>query len=235
MVDDLVTVHRFDQRACGRSTGSSQHQTVASAVADLEALRVHCGHERWLVGGHSWGATLALCYALAHPDRVAGLVYLSGPGLADRTTARARVRAAWLARLTAAEPSQLRAAEYRLAAAADDQDAATIVARLTWLTDFANRSSAPDFTRQPLYAYPRNAVAAAALDQDRVRWLADPTLGQRLRGLQVPTIVLHGQFDPLPAEGAADLADLLPCACLELLPGWAIHPGLKTPQWSVRR
>jgi hypothetical protein len=90
-------------------------------------------------------------------------------------TRRARVRGARLARLTDAERTQLRAAEQRVAAAADDRDAATVVARLTWLTDFADRSSAPDFTRQPLYAYPRNAVVAAAPDQDRDRWLADPT------------------------------------------------------------
>ena len=82
-----------------------------------------------------------------------------------------------------------------------DATAAT-VARLLWLTDFADRSSAPDFTAEPLFAYPRNAEAAAALNQDRVRWLADPTLRRRLRKLEVPTLVLHGAHDPLPADGA---------------------------------
>jgi proline iminopeptidase len=46
MVEDLMTVHRFDQRAGGRSTGVGEGQTVADAVADLEALRAHWGHRR---------------------------------------------------------------------------------------------------------------------------------------------------------------------------------------------
>ncbi|HEY7907477.1 MAG TPA: alpha/beta fold hydrolase, partial [Thermomicrobiales bacterium] len=65
MVDDLVTVYRYDQRACGRSSGGPPHD-VATAIADLEALRAHWGLTEWIVAGHSWGASLALLYCLAH-------------------------------------------------------------------------------------------------------------------------------------------------------------------------
>jgi proline iminopeptidase len=54
---------------------------MAEAVADLEALRAHWGLPTWVVGGHSFGATLALAYALTHPDRTRGLIYLSGTGV----------------------------------------------------------------------------------------------------------------------------------------------------------
>ncbi|HJS95420.1 MAG TPA: alpha/beta fold hydrolase [Solirubrobacteraceae bacterium] len=67
-VDDLARVHRYDQRGSGRSRSAGPFD-VASFVADLDALRRHWGHERWLVGGHSWGANLALCYAVTHPHR----------------------------------------------------------------------------------------------------------------------------------------------------------------------
>jgi len=238
MLDDLVTVHRFDQRGGGRSTGTGEGQTVAGAVADLEALRRRWGHRRWMVGGHSWGATLALCYTLAHPGRVAALLYLSGPGLQETAAARARVRAARLARLTGAEWAQLQAAEHRLAEDGGDQDAAASIARLMWLTDFADRSRAPDLTVEPLFAYPRNAEAAAALNRDRARHLADPALERRVRGLEVSTLVLHGAGDPLPAEGAAEIARLLPQARLELLPGMGHTPWLEdaaTVRQAVRR
>ena len=59
MVDDLVTLYRYDQRACGRSTGGPPYD-VATAVADLDALREHWGLRQWIILGHSWGATLAL-------------------------------------------------------------------------------------------------------------------------------------------------------------------------------
>jgi len=66
----------FDQRGAGRSRpmGSLVQNTTADLVADIEVLRRHLGVERWLLFGGSWGSTLALAYAQAHPDRVRGLV-----------------------------------------------------------------------------------------------------------------------------------------------------------------
>ena len=107
------------------------------------------------------------------------------------------------------------------------------------MTDFADRSVAPDSIAEPLFAYPRNAEAAAALNQDRVRWLADPTLRRRLRRLEeVPTLVLHGGRDPLPADDAAELARLLPSARLEILPEVGHTPWLEdaaTVRQALRR
>jgi proline iminopeptidase len=66
----------FDQRGAGRSRplGGLEANTTPDLVADIERLRKHLGIERWLLFGGSWGSTLALAYAQAHPDRVAGLV-----------------------------------------------------------------------------------------------------------------------------------------------------------------
>jgi proline iminopeptidase len=66
----------FDQRGCGRSRpkGGRERNTTQHLIADLEAIRNKFGFERWLVVGGSWGATLALAYAQAHPERVSGIV-----------------------------------------------------------------------------------------------------------------------------------------------------------------
>lgn len=66
----------FDQRGCGRSrpNASLEDNTTWSLIADIERLRVHLGVEKWTVFGGSWGSTLALAYAIAHPDRVEALV-----------------------------------------------------------------------------------------------------------------------------------------------------------------
>ncbi len=66
----------FDQRGCGESTplSSVEHNTTWDLVADIERIRTHLGIERWLVFGGSWGSTLALSYAQAHPERVTALV-----------------------------------------------------------------------------------------------------------------------------------------------------------------
>jgi len=71
----------FDQRNCGRSTPHASEpdidlstNTTQNLVADIELLRIYLGIERWLVWGGSWGSTLALAYAEAHPDRVTEMI-----------------------------------------------------------------------------------------------------------------------------------------------------------------
>lgn len=80
LIDDLAHVYRFEQRGCGRSSPDGPFD-LATCLGDLEALRRALGHERWLVGGHSWGANLALAYALTFPERTAGLIMLAGTGV----------------------------------------------------------------------------------------------------------------------------------------------------------
>jgi proline iminopeptidase len=76
----------FDQRGCGRSTppGRTEANTTRLLVADMERLREHLGLERMMLFGGSWGATLALAYAIAHPQRVAAMV-LRGVFLGSRS------------------------------------------------------------------------------------------------------------------------------------------------------
>jgi proline iminopeptidase len=73
---DVYRIVLFDQRGCGQSTphASLVDNTTWHLVSDMEALRGHLGIERWQVFGGSWGSTLALAYAEAHPDRVTELV-----------------------------------------------------------------------------------------------------------------------------------------------------------------
>ena len=88
----------FDQRGCGRSTPHASepdidltNNTTQNLVADMERLREHLDIDRWLVFGGSWGSTLALAYAEAHPDRVTEML------LWGITTGR-RVETDWLFR-----------------------------------------------------------------------------------------------------------------------------------------
>ena len=66
----------YDQRGAGRSTplGELTANTTPHLIADIERLRVELGIESWIVFGGSWGSTLALACAQAHPERCAGLI-----------------------------------------------------------------------------------------------------------------------------------------------------------------
>lgn len=66
----------FDQRGCGRSRphASVTDNTTWHLVDDIERIRTTLGIDQFIVFGGSWGATLALIYALSHPTRVRKLV-----------------------------------------------------------------------------------------------------------------------------------------------------------------
>ncbi|WP_128984920.1 alpha/beta fold hydrolase [Streptomyces roseicoloratus] len=93
---ELYRIVQFDQRGCGRSTPHASDpatdmalNTTAHLVADMERLRVSLGIDRWLLYGGSWGSTLILAYAEAHPERVTEIVVQ-----AVTTTRRSEI--AWL-------------------------------------------------------------------------------------------------------------------------------------------
>ncbi len=74
----------IDQRGCGRSRPLAiddldqlHLNTTQTLIEDIEAVRKHLSIDRWLVAGSSWGATLALAYAQAHPERVSEIVLVA--------------------------------------------------------------------------------------------------------------------------------------------------------------
>lgn len=66
----------FDQRGCGRSTPHAElrENTTQDLIEDMERLRRHLSVRQWVVFGGSWGSTLGLAYAEAHPEAVVGMV-----------------------------------------------------------------------------------------------------------------------------------------------------------------
>jgi proline iminopeptidase len=78
---DRYMIVQFDQRNCGRSTPYAGEpwvdlstNTTQHLIADIEQLRKTLDVDRWLVWGGSWGTTLGLAYAQAHPGAVTELL-----------------------------------------------------------------------------------------------------------------------------------------------------------------
>ncbi|HET8672652.1 MAG TPA: alpha/beta hydrolase [Thermoleophilaceae bacterium] len=217
MLSDLALVHRYDQRGGGRSA-SSGPWTISALVADIEALRSSFGHARWIVGGHSWGAHLVLFYALAFPERVLGLVLLNGPGL--RWGWGPARRAARLPRLTPAEREEVERLERDGSTAALER-----LRDLWWITDFASRDNA--LRSPPFTTYARDPSVVSALERDWEATLSG--IESRLGALSMPSLVLHGEADPMGEDGPRELACSLPDARFVVLPGVGHLPWLEDP------
>jgi proline iminopeptidase len=69
----------YDQRGRGRSFGGAapDDATMLSEVDDLDCVRRHLRLDTVAVLGHSWGALVAMEYALAFPEAVSHLVLVN--------------------------------------------------------------------------------------------------------------------------------------------------------------
>lgn len=79
----------MDQRGAGRSKpiGDLTNNTTAHLIDDMEVLRRTLNIENWFLFGGSWGSSLVLAYAIAHPERCRGLalrgIFLCGQDEVD--------------------------------------------------------------------------------------------------------------------------------------------------------
>jgi len=148
MLDDLATVHRYDQRGSPRSPAKPPHR-IERLLADVEALRVHWRHTRWLVGGHSWGSFLALLYGLRYSERVQALVLLNGFGITARD--REEYHQERGRRLAALGQQRLEQLAQQVADRKPGwESACREFCRLVWPTDFADRARGLAYTEAML-------------------------------------------------------------------------------------
>ena len=82
LVSDAFDLILIDPPGCGRSPVLDP-PGIEPLIAAIDSVRATLGIERWIVGGHSFGADLALAYALEHPDRTSGVVAISPTGFQD--------------------------------------------------------------------------------------------------------------------------------------------------------
>ena len=223
MVEDLCTVHRYDQRGGGRSPTAGSF-TVDGFVADLDDIRRHFGYDRIIVGGHSWGASLALFYGLALPERVSAIVYLNGTGLGRvwKRSYDARVD-----RLSPTDRARFADLRSRTELTANEEWEQTF---LHTLCDLGVRSRRAEVADQMLDRRFRTARHVnAGLNAD-IKTLSEEELAMRCRTLDVPVLVVAGEEDPRPPYAMDSLVAALPRAELVVMPGVGHLPWLEDPE-----
>jgi len=216
-LSEHVRVIRWDQRGCGRSERRGPY-SVSRSLADLDAVRSCLGLDRVVVAGHSWGATLALRYALDDPDRVSALVYSSGTGLGwDWREPFNRAAAERLA------PYRDRMDELRA------QDRERELAILQWSAEFTtdDAMSLAEQMATPWFGISRECHETIWGEVKRT-W-REPELVAACRTLTVPTLIIDGAQDLRPRWGVDSLAQALPNVSRVVLPDAGHVPWLDAP------
>ncbi|GAA1641281.1 alpha/beta fold hydrolase [Catellatospora bangladeshensis] len=222
MLAPYTVVHRFDQRGCGGSDLSDGY-TMARFVDDVEQLRRHWAHERWAVLGHSFGATLAFDYAVAHPRHTSALGYLSGVGVGDWRSAYQQEKAR---RLTAAQAARLADLTARPARSRDEE---AEWRALNWCTDHADPVSGWALAMADACPdVPINTEAHRLLNGETKR-RADAAVLAQAAALDLPCWFVHGAADPRPASAVAALAAAVPGARMHVIDGAGHQPWHERP------
>ena len=211
----------YDQR--GRGASQAPADPLAARIEDdaedVGALRRALGIRRWDILGHSWGGGIALLGAARDQAGTRRLITVDAVGPTSdwmpvlHEAAIARVGAEDRATLEALGGAPQREPDPAIHGA---------YSRAGYAAWFADPEMAAYFA-PPHAASVTGAAIVARLRREGYDWR------EQLRALSVPTLVIHGERDALPAAVALEWSELLPRARPALLPGAGHMPFWEAP------
>lgn len=223
----------FDQRGSGKSTphASLENNTTAHLLADMEKIRSTLEIEQWMLFGGSWGSTLSLLYAQAHPARVLALI-LRGIFLCRQSDLDWFYKAGanrvfpdywrdFIDPIPAAERGDLIAAYYtRLTG---NNELVRMAAAKQWAS-WEARCATLNPSSQVLSRFinPHTALSLASIESHYFMNNAFIEEGQILRDVDklsgVPGLIVHGRYDMIcPIDQAYELHRNWPGSRLEVV------------------
>lgn len=205
---DQYRVITFDARGHARSAATDEKGGYGrdSFLLDVDRVLDEAGGDEVFLGGLSMGAGIALSYALAHPDRLRGLVLAAFPPATESTRR-------WAEQF------------------ADRIDAVGLEdagARFVWGGERFD-PGAQRLIRQGFLEH-RPSALSAILREVLARQPSVAELESDLRGLALPTLVLVGSEDASSLPVCQQLAAALPAARLVEIPGAGHLVNLAKPE-----
>lgn len=214
----------YDQRGRGMSAECVQPEdvTLESEIRDLDGVRRHFELDSVALLGHSWGAVLALEYALRHQDRVSHLILMNPAPVSEGDLAL--LRESYLAKIGGEMDRQqeiLASAAYQ----GGDPEAVTARYRIHFRPALQRQEDYEALMarmRQAFHRQGAEGIVKARAVEDRLyldTWqLAGYDLLPKLSALDIPTLVVTGEGDFIPVAVAEHIAQAIPGATLVAIP-----------------
>jgi proline iminopeptidase len=206
----------YDQRGRGRSFAGEgpQSVTIASEVEDLDRIRVWTGSGSVALIGHSWGGLLAMEYAIRYPDRVSHLILMNTAPASHRDMLA--LRREWASRRTPEQSERMTELASDPAYLAGDIEVEAEYYRIHFGTTVRRRDQLDEIVRRLRVGFTPAGIVAARAIEDALyaqTWSAeDYDLIPELRSLPIPTLVIRGEDDFVPAEVMRRIASAIPRA-----------------------
>ncbi|MFH1852449.1 MAG: alpha/beta fold hydrolase [Candidatus Neomarinimicrobiota bacterium] len=217
-LQDLADQYRlifYDQRAAGRSTGDADtaNHTVEQFVEDLEQLRQQLAPEKINLIGGSWGALLALQYAMKYSENISSLVIMSTTGI--RAEAMESFSAIKESRRTTADSLALE----EIFASDGFQRRLPESWEKFWRVYFRSYCYNPTYA-DSIHLWLRDTTWTAVPGRyaGLGRFFRNYDLAPGLNRITCPTLIIYGDYDMTPLEWVRPIADGIPGARLEIVP-----------------
>jgi proline iminopeptidase len=219
-LSDSYRLIYYDQRGRGKSAGKRQPEDVSikTEIEDLEDLRKYLQLDSAAVLGHSWGGVLAMEYAICHSERVSHMILMNSGAAShdDYLLLRQEVH-----RRKAVYEAELNALKSSAAYKHGNPEAVAEYYRIHFTTTIKQPQHLERLLGNMKLSFTKENILRGRGIEDRLydeTWLRKEfDLFPQLKRLGVPTLVIHGDNDFIPAECAAHIAQAIPGAHYILL------------------
>ena len=211
----------YDQRGSGKVTEQldTLMLNVDQFVEDLEEFRKAMGLKKINLLGHSWGGLLAMNYAIKYPDQLDAVILVSSAGgdasVADKT------RMTFMDRLSPADKeSYFRMLSENYLAT---NEGISALAKIHWKPFVVDNEKIP-FIKD---AFNENMPL---IQRHIEKSLAGYDLYNKLSKLDIPTLIIHGDYDPIPMEDIKKLHHSINGSKLVVLKDCGHFPFIEQPE-----
>lgn len=222
-LDRLSNIFRliyYDQGGRGKSAKNVRPEDVSieSDVQDLDRVREYFELESVAVLGHSWGGVLAMEYAIRYPKHVSHLLLMNtAPASHDDFILLQQHRS----KRPAADLAALKACSSSVEYQDGDPDTVAEYYRAHFRATLHHPEQLETLIKQLRSSFTRKGILKAREIENRLlneTWLStEYDLLPKLHQLVIPTLIIHGQYDHIPMECAAHIAQAIPGARFALL------------------
>lgn len=196
----------YDQRLSGRSAATVDSASVRlqTYVDDIEALRVTLGLGRIHLMAHSWGALLAMNYAIRYGENLSSLILLS-PASAS-SALRQQEEQALAGLVSDADRAEMQTIRLTDAFRRQAPEAIAELLRTSYKAQFHDKALVNE-----LHLYVSDDFVARSTQFGHMLGdLQDFDFHPALTDVQVPTLLLYGADEPGAEIGGAALRESLP-------------------------
>jgi len=217
----------YDQRGCGLSTGAINEDSIQikTFVDDLEAIRKSFGYKKVTVLGHSWGGFLAMQYAIAHPHSINKLILLNT--MPPSSEGFSLFIQEWMKRM-APYQDELKAIKDTPEFTKGNPSTIEKYYRIIF-GRYCYNSEKADLLN--LYMSPKASIDGAQVYEIFRQTLFTKSFNfqDQLKSLKIPTLIVHGDFDPIPPSTAEMLHQNIPDSQYILIKDCGHFPYVETP------